>query len=289
MKPCAFDYVLAETVEHACTLLAEHGEEARLLAGGQSLIPMMNLRLARPAMLIDIGRLPLDQVTIDARGVHLGALTRHHRLIDDVVLSEKAPVFAEVAQNIAHPTIRRHGTAGGSVAHADPTAEIPGLLLLMDGHAEIASKDGKRTVPAGELFRGAFSTSVKPNEMITALHFPLPAGRWGASFLELAEREGDFAIVGVGALVERSGERATAVRIMILGAESTPVRAGAVEAKLHGAPITEATAAQAGAEIAATYKCYGDIRASADYRKHLIAELTCRALLTAFARAGART
>jgi len=284
MKPCAFDYVRAETAEHACKLLAEHGDEGRLLAGGQSLVPMMNLRLARPAMLIDIGRLPLDRVTIDARGVHLGALTRHYRLLEDDALSEKAPVFAEFAQYIAHPTIRRHGTAGGSVAHADPTAEIPGLLMLMDGHAEIASEDGNRAIPARELFRGAFSTSLKPNEMIVALHFPIPTGRWGASFVEIAEREGDFAIVGVGALVESSG----AARIMVLGAESTPVRADAVEAKLRGAAITEAIAAEAGLEVAAAYKCYGDIRASADYRKHLIAELTRRALLTASARAGVR-
>ena len=288
MKPCAFDYVRAETVEHACALLAEHGDDARLLAGGQSLIPMMNLRLARPAMLIDVGRLPLDEISIAAGNVRIGALTRHHHLIENASLREKAPIFAETARYIAHPTIRRHGTAGGSVAHADPTAEIPGLLMLLDGQAEVVSGGGTRKIPARELFRGAFSTTLRPDEMITALHFQIPDGSWGANFIELAEREGDFAIAAVGAVVECSGARVTAARIMLLGAESVPVRAESTEIGLVGAPITDAIAAKAGADIAAAQRCYGDIRASADYRRHLLSEFTRRALLSAYARAGAQ-
>ena len=287
MKPSAFEYNRAESVEHACALLAEHGEEARLLAGGQSLIPMMNLRLARPAMLIDIGRLPLADIAIGAGTVRIGALTRHRSLIENPGLRKVAPIFAETARHIAHPTIRHHGTAGGSVAHADPTAEIPGLLVLLDGHVDASSQSGERQIPGRNLFRGAFSTSLKPGEMITALHFQIPAGRWGSCFLELAERFGDFALAAVGAVVERSGERVTGARILLMGAESVPVRASGVEASLIGKPLTEAVAAEAGATAAATQRCYSDIRASADYRRHLLSEFTRRALLTAYARAGA--
>lgn len=287
MKPCAFKYIRAETVEHACALLAEHGEEARLLAGGQSLIPMMNLRLARPTILIDIGRLPLTNITISAGKVRVEALTRHRTLIEHAKLRSEAPIFAETVCNIAHPTIRNHGTAAGSVAHADPTAEIPGLLVLLDGHVDASSQGSTRQIPGQELFRGAFSTSLKPGEMITALHFRLPAGRWGSCFLELAERDGDFAMAAVGAVVERNGARVTSAAILLMGAESVPVRASAVEASLAGKPITEATAAEAGAAAAAAHRCYSDIRASAEYRRHLLAEFTRRALLTAFARAGA--
>ena len=287
MKPCAFEYMRAETVEHACALLAEHGEEARLLAGGQSLIPMMNLRLARPARLIDVGRLPLTGISIAARSIRVGALTRHCELVENPELRKAAPIFAEAARYIAHPTIRRHGTAGGSVAHADPTAEIPGLLSLMDGHVEAASQSGVRQIPAQELFRGAFSTGLKPDEMITALQFQVPAGTWGANFLELAEREDDFAVAAVGAIVERKGDRITTARIMLLGADSVPVRVQAVEASLVGISITNSVATKAGADAAAAQRCYSDIRATADYRRHLLAEFTRRALLCAYERAGA--
>lgn len=287
MKPSAFQYVRAETVEHACALLAEHGEDARLLAGGQSLIPMMNLRLARPAMLVDIGRLPLTNITISAGTVRVGALTRHRALIEHAGLRTTAPIFAEMARHIAHPTIRHHGTSGGSVAHADPTAEIPGLLVLLDGHVDASSRSGVRQISGRDLFRGAFSTSLKPDEMITSLYFQVPVGRWGSCFLELAERDGDFALAAVGAVIERSGDRVAGARILLVGAESVPVRASAVEASLAGKPMTEATAAEAGAAAAATQRCYNDIRASAEYRRHLLSEFTRRALLAAYVRAGA--
>lgn len=287
MKPSAFQYIRAENVEHACALLGEHGEEARLLAGGQSLIPMMNLRLARPAMLIDIGRLPFTDIAIGTGTVSVGALTRHRALIEHAGLRKTAPIFAEMARHIAHPTIRHHGTSGGSVAHADPTAEIPGLLVLLDGHVDASSRSGMRQISGRDLFRGAFSTSLKPDEMITSLHFQIPVGRWGSCFLELAERDGDFALAAVGAVIERNSDRVTGARILLVGAESVPIRASAVEASLAGRPMTEATAAEAGAAAAAAQRCYSDIRASAEYRRHLLSEFTRRALLAAYARAGA--
>jgi carbon-monoxide dehydrogenase medium subunit len=287
MKPCSFDYVRADSVDEACALLDEHGDAARLLAGGQSLVPMMNLRLARPAMLIDIGRLPLDGIQIGRQSVTVGAVTRHRSLIENAELRAVAPIFAETAAHIAHPTIRRHGTSGGSVAHADPTAEIPALLMLLDGRVEAVARRGTRQIAATDLFRGAFSTTLKPDEMIAALHFQLPAGNWGACFIELAERAGDFAIAAVGAIVERRGAAVSGARIVLLGADSTPVRPDTVERHLVDQPLSEEIATEAGHAIASAYKCYGDIRASAEYRRHLLSEFARRALLSAYERAGA--
>lgn len=286
MKPCPFDYFLADSVAHACALLDEHGDAARLVAGGQSLIPMMNLRLARPAILVDIGRLPLNAIEVGDGAIAVGALTRHFSLIENPALTAAAPIFAETARNIAHPTIRRRGTSGGSIAHADPTAEIPALLTLLDGHVDAASTSGTRQIAAKDLFRGAFSTYLKPTEMITALHFHPPKGAWGARFIELAERSGDFAIGAAGAIIERTGEKVTAARLVLLGADSLPVRAEAVEKSLIGERMTEQLAAEAGKSVADSYKCYGDIRASAEYRRYLLGEFTRRVLLSAYERAG---
>ena len=286
MKPAAFDYVRADSVEHACRLLTEAGSEARLLAGGQSLIPMMNLRLARPSMLVDIGRLPLSGIEIGRGRVRIGALTRHRQVLDDAGLRAAASIFAETYRYIAHPTIRNLGTAGGSVAHADPTAEIPTLLVLLDGEIEAASSRGQRAIAAGEFFKGAFTTALEPDEIITALSFPIPAGAWGGCFLELAEREGDFALAAAGVTIEREGDRITNARIVLSGADSAPVRASDVEASLRGQVMDEDRAAAAGMAAASNRQSYDDIRASAEYRRSLLAELTSRALLTAYRRAG---
>lgn len=286
MKPAPFDYHRAESVNHACALLIEFGEDARLLAGGQSLIPMMNLRLARPSMLIDVGRLPLNEISIRDADIHVGAMTRHRRLLEDPRLNGVAPIFAEAARYIAHPTIRNSGTAGGSVAHADPTAEVPALLVLLDGHVEAVSQSGRRRIGAAEFFRGAFTTSLRPVEMITALHFRMPEKPWGGCFLELAERDGDYAIAAVGAVIQRRGETIASVRIVLTGAESVPVRAGAIEAMLTDRPLTQAVLHETAACVVKSYASYGDIRASADYRRHLLGELSRRVLSVAYARAG---
>ncbi|HET7849444.1 MAG TPA: xanthine dehydrogenase family protein subunit M [Pseudolabrys sp.] len=287
MKPAPFEYRRAESIEHACAVLADAGDDARVLAGGQSLIPMMNLRLARPSMLVDIGRLALGSVSVSGQEIRVGALVRHRQLLEDVALRNVAPVFAEAARFIAHPTIRNFGTAGGSVAHADPTAEIPSLLMLFDGKVEAASNKGTRTISANALFKGAFSTSLAPTEMIVALRFRLPAAAWGGCFLELAERDGDFAIASVCAVVERKGETITGARVVLGGADSVPVRPE-IGAALNGRVMTEAAARDVSRAVAEAQKSYDDIRASAAYRRHLLAELVQRALLTAYARAEKR-
>jgi CO/xanthine dehydrogenase FAD-binding subunit len=286
MKPPPFDYHRADTVEHACRLLADAGEDARLLAGGQSLIPMMNLRLARPSALVDIGRLPLSNIDVEPGRVTIGALARHRQVLEHEALRAAAPLFAETYEFIAHPTVRNVGTAGGSVAHADPTAEIPALLVLLDGEIEAVSARGARKIAAGDFFKSAFTTALKPDEMITSLSFHMPPRRWGGCFLELAERHGDFALAAAGVVLARDGDKIAEARIVLTGAESVPVRAAEVEASLRGRTLTEAQCAEAGAAAARDRRSYDDIRASAEYRRSLLSELTSRALLTAYRRAG---
>jgi CO/xanthine dehydrogenase FAD-binding subunit len=287
MKPPPFDYIKAESPQHACELLAAHGEEARLLAGGQSLIPMMNLRLARPSVLIDIGRLEMGGVAVAGESVRLGATVRHRQLLEDEDLGRHAPIFAETARHIAHPTIRNLGTAGGSVATADPTGELPALLMLLNGEVTALSQTGTRQIPAANFFRGAFTTSLEPHEMVTELRLTLPAGSWGGCFLELAERDGDFATASVGAVVAVTGERVASTAIVLSGAESVPVRADAAEKLLAGEVMTDDLARAAGQAAIEGHASYTDIRASAAYRRHLLSEFTRRALMSAYSRARA--
>lgn len=289
MKPAPFAYRRADSVEHACDLLMEHGEDARLLAGGQSLIAMMNLRLARPSMLIDVGRLPLNDIIIADSEIRIGAMTRHRQVLDNPQLRAIAPIFGKTVRHIAHPTIRNLGTAGGSVAHADPTAEIPALLVLLDGEIEVTSRQGTRRIAAARFFRGAFTTGLNPGEMITTLHFRMPGRAAGSDFLELAERDGDYAIAAAGAVIERRGAAIAAARLVLIGAQSVPVRASAIEAMLVGNTPTEALLRAVSARVAEDFSAYGDIRASADYRRHLLAELSRRVLSAAYARAGTAT
>jgi carbon-monoxide dehydrogenase medium subunit len=249
---------------------------------------MMNLRLARPSTLVDIGRLPLANIEIASDRVTIGALTRHHQVLHDEALRAVAPLFAETYKFIAHPTVRNFGTAGGSVAHADPTAEIPTLLVLLDGEIQATSIRGTRKIVAGEFFHGAFATALKPDEMITALSFHLPPRRWAGCFMELAERDGDFALAAAGVVVARDGDKIAEVRIVLTGAETVPVRATDVEASLRGQVLTDAQCASAGMAATRERRSYSDIRGSAEYRRSLLAELTSRALLTAYQRAGAR-
>lgn len=202
MKAPAFDYVRAETADHACALLAEHGTDARLLAGGQSLLPAMNLRLASPSMLIDIGRIAgLD--TIEAQGgiLRIGALARHQAVLRDASVAAHAPLIAEALRHVAHPAIRARGTIGGNLAHADPASELPACLLAMNAVIEAVSPRGHRHIAAEAFFTGLFQTALAPDEMLTAIRIPLPAQPH--FFQEITRRSGDYAIVGLAAAGRR--------------------------------------------------------------------------------------
>lgn len=285
MKPAPFEYVRAEDVGHALALLDEHGEDARLLAGGQSLVPMMNLRLARPRVLVDIGRLGLNGIRRSGGDLALGPLVRHHMLLQNEIIADAAPVIRETMHYVAHPTVRNFGTAGGSLAHADPTAELPALLVLLDGAVTARKTTSERRIDASDLFRSAFTTSLDPTEMIVEIHASLPQGRWGGAFLEMAERTGDFAVAAVGATLVLEGNRIASARLVLVGAESVPVRAPGVERALVGEPLTDDFARSAGISAVENHESYGDVRASAEYRRHLLGELARRCLLRAYARA----
>jgi carbon-monoxide dehydrogenase medium subunit len=278
MKPPPFDYVRANTPEHALELLDRNAGDARLLAGGQSLVPMMNLRLARPAMLVDIARLPLAHISAAPDLIELGALARHCAVLASREIAAVAPIIPAAMRHVAHPTIRNAGTAGGSIAYADPTAELAALLVLLDGQVVARSVRESRTIQAGAFFRGAFETALRDDEMITALRLRPPAAGHGSAFLEIAERHGDYAIAAVGVTIIAESGHVKEARIVLSGAEARPVRASEAEQVLLGErPEGKAARAAAAAAIAGR-SAYGDIRATAQYRLSLLEVLTRRAV-----------
>ena len=202
MKAPAFDYVRADSATDACALLGQYGPDARLLAGGQSLLPAMNLRLASPSVLIDIGRITgLDGIEVRGNALHIGALVRHETLLRSATVASHVPLLTEAMRHVAHPAIRARGTIGGNLAHADPASELPACMLALNAAFQATSATGARTIAAGDFFTGLFQTALEPDEILTAIHIPLPVPNF--FFQEIARRSGDYAIVGLAA----SGER----------------------------------------------------------------------------------
>jgi aerobic carbon-monoxide dehydrogenase medium subunit len=268
MIPAAFEYERARSVDDAISRLASHGEDAKLLAGGHSLLPLMKLRLAAPAVLVDIGRLPdLSYVRTDNGHVSIGALTRHRDLEISEVLQTHAPLLAHVAGQVGDPQVRHRGTIGGSIAHGDPASDLPAACLALDATFTVVGPDGTRAIPATEFFRGFLETDLQPNEVLTEIRVPKTDGA-GWSFQKFNRRAQDWAIVGVAAVMgSRPG-------IALVNMGSVPLRAEAVEAALaDGASPTEAAAHAAdGLEPPA------DLNASPEYRRHLAEVLVRRAL-----------
>jgi CO/xanthine dehydrogenase FAD-binding subunit len=285
MKPAPFTYIRAQSAQHAVELLKQHGDGARLLAGGQTLTPMMNLRLSRPEYLIDIGHLPLDAIETAPGSVKIGALVRHRALLGSREVAAVAPIVPQAVRHIAHPTIRNFGTAGGSAAYADPTAEICAIIMLLDGEVVTLAARGGRSIAASDYFVSAFETGLAEGEMITAIHLRPPAGPHGSCFLEVAERKGDYAIAAVGVTMSVKGGIVEEARIVMSGAKSVPVRARAAEARLKGAASTDPLLDEIGAVAVEGADCYADIRASAEYRRSLLTSLVSRAVAQADAAA----
>lgn len=286
MRAASFDYYCADSLKHALDLLVELGEDALPLAGGYSLVPMMNLRLARPLHLIDINRLGLDRIEDDGDVVRLGGLVRHVQLLQDPIIAQRLPLFREAAAHIAHPTIRNRGTLGGSLAHADPTAELPLMALLHDAVVVAASQWGERLIPVRAFFKGAFDSALQDGEIVVRLEVPVPAAGSAGAFYEFSERHGDFAIVAVGAVIAAAEGRISAAKIACAGVASVPVRAERLEQALVGRPLADPGAEEDILSFAASFDTSSDIRASAAYRTHLLAELTRRAVETACSRVG---
>jgi len=286
MKPAAFDYVVAESIDAAVAALAAANGEAKILAGGQSLVPMLNFRLLRPSTLVDINRIPdLAFIEEGADAIVVGALTRHHRLETAPVIARHLPVVAEAMRHVAHLAIRNRGTIGGSLAHADPAAELPMLALLLDATLHVVSHAGPRTIAARDFFLGPLTVDLAPDEIVTRIVLPKlpPATGWG--FAEVARRNGDFALAAAAATLKLRDGVIGEARIAMTGIDDTAKRAGEAEALLAGRTLTPDLIDTAVAAARAGVNPPTDLHASSDYRRHLVGVLVGRALADAWRRA----
>ncbi len=289
MKPAAFDYFTPATVHEALALLAEHGGDAKPLAGGQSLIPAMNFRLARPAVLVDLNRISeLAYVRVESGGLAVGAMTRQRAVERSDVVARAAPLVAEAMPSIAHPQIRNRGTVGGSITHADPAAELPAVMLALEARFRAQSATGERSIPVAEFFKGMLETALAPGELLVEIAVPALPARTGTAFLEMARRHGDYALVGVAAVVTLDTKgRCHTARIACFSVGDGPVLLAEAASVLAGQRPSEELLRAAG-DAAATRDVDppSDIHASAAYRRQLVAVLTRRALARAVERAG---
>ena len=287
MKPALFDYVAPETVADAVAALAAD-ETARPLAGGQSLIPIMNFRLSTPGTLVDLRKVAsLRGITVTDGEIRVRAMTRHRELETHRGANQANPLIAEVMANVAHIAIRNRGTVGGSIAHADSAAELPCLLVATGGTVSVTGPDGVRTVAAGDLFSFHMTTTLEHAELLTEVRIPSLPPATGYAFQEYARRSGDYALAGVCTLMTLdAGGVCTAARLAACGIGSRPVRLSAAEEALSGSAIDEETLAQAG-EAAKGYATEpGDLQASEAYRQDLLAALVRRTAAQAAKRAG---
>ena len=266
MIPPSFTYRRASTVDEALDLAAEHGEDAKYLAGGHSLLPLMKLRFASPAVLIDLGRIPeLSYVRDEGTYVAIGALTRHHDVATSELLQREIPLLARTAEAVGDPQIRHRGTIGGSVAHGDAASDLPASLLALEASFVVRGPDGARTVPASDFFRGIFETALEPGELLTEIQVPKPAAPNAWSFQKFTKRAIDWAIVGVAV----QGQN-----VALVNMGQTPLRATATENAL----ASGASAADAAALAADGTSAGSDIHASKEFREHLTRVLVRRAL-----------
>ena len=289
MKPAPFVYLAPDSLDAALEALAEHGADAKVLAGGQSLIPVMNFRLAQPAVLVDLNRIgELDFIEEGNGGLRIGGMTRQSRVEHDPGVRRLLPLLHEAMPHIAHPQIRNRGTIGGTLAHADPAAELPAVAVALGGRVRLVSLGGERWVPAAEFFRSLFTTALEPGEIVAELELPPPAERTGYAFLEVARRQGDYAQVGIAASLglDESGV-CCAARLVYFSVGDRPMEAAGAARVLVGERPSEALFGGA-AEHAALQEIdpSGDIHASAAFKRHLAEVLTRRVLSLAFTRAG---
>jgi carbon-monoxide dehydrogenase medium subunit len=288
MKPPRFEYAAPHHTDEAVTLLAQHGDRAKVLAGGQSLVPLLNFRLAQPELLIDVNRVrELAYVRPFDSGVAIGALTRQHTLEREDAVRTKLPILAEACRLIGHLPIRHRGTIGGSVAHADPASELPATMLALEAEMAIKGPAGSRTVRAELFFTGVFTTALEPDELLTEIRVPGPPPRTGSAFVEIARRAGDFALIGIAALVTLDDAgRVSRARLALCGAAPTPVRAREAERVLVGERPQGRVVDDAAEEIAAATDPPSDIHASAAFRKKLARHVGRQAIELAVRRAG---
>ncbi|RMF89641.1 MAG: xanthine dehydrogenase family protein subunit M [Nitrospinota bacterium] len=287
MKPAPFRYFAPQTLEEALDLLARYGDEAKVLAGGQSLIPMMNFRLLTPAVLIDLNTVQsLFYIRPEGEGLAIGAMTRQRRLEDTPLVAERAPLLQEAIPFVAHPQIRNRGTVGGSLAHADPAAELPAVVIALNARLKAQSKEGERWIAATDFFQELFTTALEPQELLTEIVIPPLPPRTGWAFSEVTRRHGDYALTGVAATVTLDATGCcTDARLVLLSVGAVPVHARqAVNPLIGELPTAERIRAVAEA-VDAEIDPPEDIHASAAYRRGLARVLSQRTLSRAVERA----
>jgi aerobic carbon-monoxide dehydrogenase medium subunit len=285
MKPAPFDYVAPRSVDEAVDALAQGGPEAKALAGGQSLVPLLNFRLARPTLLVDLNTVPeLAYVERRDGGTAIGAMTRQIRVERSTELAIDQPLLAEAIRWVGHTAIRSRGTVGGSLAHADPAAELPAVAVCLDAQLSLVSPRGRRIIPAEDFFHGYLTTALEPDELLVEAWLPQRAPRSGQAWLEFARRHGDYALAGVAVSLAMSGDSVSAARIVLAGVGGKPFRAREAETLLIGGSVPERAAAAADA-VRSAIDPDADIHASKEYRTHLAGVLTERAILIAHERA----
>ncbi len=287
MKPAPFKYIAATSLEHALSLKAEYGDDAKFLAGGQSLLPAMNFRLAQPAMLVDINEIDdLAGIRPSGGSTRVGPLTRYRTLQRDATFARLFPLIAEALPHIAHPQIRNRGTIGGNLSHADPASELPAIAVALGARLHIQAATHDRWISASDFFVSALTTDLHPDEMLVEVELPLTNPRSGSCFMEIARRRGDFAIAGVAAMVTLGSEdQCTNVRLVFCGVGETPVDASSAADCLIGRALTEKAIRDVAASVQRMIDPAGSVHATADYQRHVAGVLTERALQTAHQRA----
>ncbi len=286
MKPAAFDYVIADSVEMAAASLADAGGDGKLIAGGQSLVPMLNFRLLRPSILIDINRIGgLAFIEESEKAIRVGALTRHYQLETSPVIGRHLPVLACAMTHVAHLAIRNRGTVGGSLSHADPAAELPMLALLLDAELTVASTSGRRSVAARDFFLDALTVDLADGDIVTDIVLPKLPPKSGWGFEEVARRSGDFALAAVAVTLTLADGVVGEARIAMTGVGPTPKRASEAEALLSGRRVEGGLIDQVTQAVRADVSPETDLHASADYRRHLVGVLAGRAVTAAWRRA----
>jgi carbon-monoxide dehydrogenase medium subunit len=290
MKLPPFEYACPTTISEAVALLASHDGEAKPLAGGQSLVPLLAFRVASPALLVDLRKLSeLRQISVAHDGVTLGAMVRWRDILEDVRLRKAHPLLVAAIEHVAHYQIRNRGTVGGSLAHADPAAELPGIVVTCEARIAVIGKAGARVIETADFFRGPLMTALQPDEIITAIRLPVWPARRRFGFAEFARRRGDFALAGAAVFYDEDGEgkvrngKARNVHVGAIGVADRPLRLAAVERVLDGNKIDEATIVKAEAAAAAAVDPPDDIHAGGAYRKALIGVMVERALRSAAA------
>jgi aerobic carbon-monoxide dehydrogenase medium subunit len=278
VKPAPLAYARAASLDQVFDLLARHGDEARLLAGGQSLVPTLNLRLSAPALLIDINGLDeLAGIAVEDGGLRIGALTRQRMVEESDEVARHAPLLKMAMPYVAHPAIRNRGTIGGSIAFADPAAELPACAMALGAQIELRGAGGSRRVEAAQFFRGLYETDLRPGEVVTAVTIPSCAG-YRSAIVELARRHGDYAMVGLAAHARVDGGTLADARLVFFGVGAKPVQAHAAGAALEGRKLDDVSIAAATEALGDDLEPVGDLHASAATKLHLAGVLTARAL-----------